>query len=77
MGHFDQVSSLKTLDRMKGMKGMKYKPGSDYGPNPTLSATSVPQIGFWPFDHTSVNILDFSILGTRIPKTGEHIAMRY
>ena len=69
--HFDQESSLKTLDRMKD------KPGSDYRPKPTLSATSVPQIGFWPGDHTSVNILDSSILGTRIPKTGEYIAIRY
>ncbi len=69
--HFDQAPSSKTIAKKKD------KLGSDYGPKPTLSASTMPQIGFWPFDHTSVNILDSSILGTRIPKTGEYIATRY
>lgn len=67
--HFDQAPSFRNLQ--------KHKLWSKHMPKPALSAPFTPQIGFWPFDHTSVNILDSSILGSRIPKTGESVATRY
>ena len=64
--HFDQAPSSKASTK-------KDKLDSDYGPKPILSTSPAPQIGFRPFDHTSINLLESSILGPRIPKTGEYI----
>lgn len=61
--HFDQAPSFKMIAK-------EDKLGSEYGPKPVFSTCSTPEIGFWPFDHTSFNVLESSILGNQIPKTG-------